>query len=199
MVRTLSVTSSPVRPSPRVAARVQRAVAVDQADRHPVDLELAQVVRVVADLARTPAGPRRQLVRGEHVVQAQHPLEMLGRGEAGGEAARRPVGSASRASRSSGWSSSSASSSRSSVSNSRVGDRSARPARSSGTGARGPRRRVPASGGADRHPGRLRTVRPAPFAPRLPWGSPSQAIEGIRHRARGQINSSPPAHLTIGR
>ena len=52
MVRTLSVTSSPVRPSPRVAAADQPPVAVDQLERHPVDLQLAQLVRVVADLAR---------------------------------------------------------------------------------------------------------------------------------------------------
>ena len=64
----------------------QPAVAVHQRQRDPVDLQLAQVVRVVADLALDPAGPGRQLVGREHVVQAEHPLEVVGRGEVGGEA-----------------------------------------------------------------------------------------------------------------
>ena len=77
----------------------QPAVAVHQRQRHTVDLQLAQVVRVVADLALDARGPRRQLLRREDVVQAQHPLEVLGRGEVGGEARaadqlRRRVGGA---------------------------------------------------------------------------------------------------------
>ena len=64
----------------------QASVAVHQSQRHPVDLELAQVVRIVADLVLDPFGPRHQLVGVEHVVETQHPLEVLGRGEVGGEA-----------------------------------------------------------------------------------------------------------------
>ena len=77
----------------------QPAVAVDQRQRHPVDLELAQVVRVVTDLAADARGPGRKLLGREHVVQAQHPFEMLGRGEVGREAGatdqlRRRIGGA---------------------------------------------------------------------------------------------------------
>ena len=44
MVRTLSVTSSPVAPLPRVSGPHQPALLVEQVDGHAVDLELAQVV-----------------------------------------------------------------------------------------------------------------------------------------------------------
>ena len=57
MVRALSVTSSPVRPSPRVAARSSRPSRYTKRQRDPVDLQLAQVVRVVPDLALEPALP----------------------------------------------------------------------------------------------------------------------------------------------
>ena len=63
----------------------QPAVAVDQRQRNAVDLELAQVMRVVADLAADARGPGGQFLGSKHVVQAQHPLEVLGRGEVGGE------------------------------------------------------------------------------------------------------------------
>ena len=53
IVRTFSVTSSPVRPSPRVAARDQPALLVQQRDGQPVDLQLAQVV----DATRPTRGP----------------------------------------------------------------------------------------------------------------------------------------------
>ena len=71
MVRALRVTSSPVRPSPRVDA---------------VDLQLAQELLRRTDLGLHPGGPGRQLFGVEHVVQAQHPLQMVRRGEVGGEA-----------------------------------------------------------------------------------------------------------------
>ena len=64
---------------------LQPSVAIHQRQRDPVDLELAQVVRVVADLALGARSPRRELVRREHVVEGQHPLEVVGRGEVGGE------------------------------------------------------------------------------------------------------------------
>ena len=87
MVRTLSVTSSPVRPSPRVAARTSRPVPVDQVQRDAVDLELAQSIATVVPTSACDArGPRVELLGAEHVVQAQHPLQVLGGGEIGGEA-----------------------------------------------------------------------------------------------------------------
>ncbi len=80
------MTSSPMRPSPRVAARVQLPVAVHQRESHTVDLELAEVVRVGSDLTLDAAGPRSEFLWGEGVVQAEHPLQMLSGGELGGEA-----------------------------------------------------------------------------------------------------------------
>ena len=50
----------------------QPAVLVEQVDREPVDLELAQQRRVVDAVARQPGVPRRQLVVGERVVEALH-------------------------------------------------------------------------------------------------------------------------------
>ena len=58
----LGVTSSPVRPSPRVAPRTQHAVLVDQVDGEPVDLQLAQVVDRAAGVALGPRRPGGQLV-----------------------------------------------------------------------------------------------------------------------------------------
>ena len=78
--------SSPVRPSPRVSARVSTPVLVEQVHGEPVDLQLAQV-RHLADVAPHPLGPRPQVVRGEGVVQAEHALEVLVRRELGGELA----------------------------------------------------------------------------------------------------------------
>ncbi len=67
----------------------QPAALVEQVDRQAVDLELAQVVEVgTAGVAGDPERPRRQLVGAEDVVEAEHALEVLDRGEVGGE--RRP-------------------------------------------------------------------------------------------------------------
>ena len=58
----------------------QPAVLVDQVDRQPVDLELAQVAAPAPPgVALDPLGPGGQLLVGEHVVQAEHPLEVLDR------------------------------------------------------------------------------------------------------------------------
>ena len=57
----------------------QLAVAVHQRERDTVDLQLAQELGVVADLAGQPRRPGRQLLGVEDVVQAQHPLEVVGR------------------------------------------------------------------------------------------------------------------------
>ena len=117
-VRMLSVMSSPVRPSPRVSAAGEHAVLVEQVHREPVDLQLAEVVQLLrADVARHPLGPGPQLVGGEGVVQAEHALEVVVRGELAWRTCRRPSAWANPASTSSGCSSSSSSSSRHSASN----------------------------------------------------------------------------------
>ena len=77
----------------------QPAALVEQVDGDAVDLELAQVVHVgTARVALDPLGPRGQLVGAERVVQAHHPLEVVGRREVGREGAadglRRRVGRA---------------------------------------------------------------------------------------------------------
>ncbi len=59
MVLTLGVTSSPVRPSPRVSARTRRPLLVEQVDRQPVDLQLAEQ-RGVGRAPRGPAGRARR-------------------------------------------------------------------------------------------------------------------------------------------
>ena len=92
MVRRLGVTSSPVRPSPRVSAADQPAVLVEQVDGQPVDLELAQVGRDGAGVALDPLRPGRDLVGGERVVEAEHPLEVVDRREQGGVGAGDPLG-----------------------------------------------------------------------------------------------------------
>src|SRR5450756_1268072 len=64
----------------------QTTVLVEQGDREAVDLELAQVVhRGRAELAPHPRGPGRDVVGGEGVVQAEHPLDVVDRGELGRE------------------------------------------------------------------------------------------------------------------
>jgi hypothetical protein len=65
----------------------QPSALVQQRDRQAVDLELAQVARAGATLALDPLGPGGQLVAGERVVQALHPLQVVDRREGGGEAA----------------------------------------------------------------------------------------------------------------
>jgi hypothetical protein len=65
----------------------QPAVVVEQRHREAVDLELAEVRRVVgADLALHPGRPGAQPFEGERVVQTHHPLEVLDRGEQRGDA-----------------------------------------------------------------------------------------------------------------
>ena len=77
----------------------QAAVLVEQVDRQPVDLELAQVAHLdAADVAPGPLGPGGDLLLAEGVVQAEHPLDVLDRREVGrvgapdrlGRALRRP-------------------------------------------------------------------------------------------------------------
>ena len=66
----------------------QPAALVDQVDGEPVDLGLAQPMDVGAvGIAHHPLGPGPQLVGAEHVVEAEHPLEMVDRGELGRERA----------------------------------------------------------------------------------------------------------------
>ncbi len=155
-------------------AALQPAVAIHQRQRDAVDLEFAQVVRVVADLALDARRPRRELVRGEHVVQRQHPLEVFGGGEVGGEPGtadqlrRRIGGTQLRMSRPR------APAVRAAACRTPRRRRSGRPARNSGTDAHAPRRRVPASGDAGRRRVRPRPVRPARSSG-LPSGSPWQA------------------------
>ena len=64
----------------------QPAVAVDQSQRDAVDLELTQKGNVGADFGVDAARPQVELLGAEHVVQRQHPLQVLGGGEVGGEA-----------------------------------------------------------------------------------------------------------------
>lgn len=64
----------------------QSAVAVDQRQRHPVDLQFAQIVNVVADLGADAHRPGNQLVGVEGVVQRQHALEVVDGTELGGKA-----------------------------------------------------------------------------------------------------------------
>ena len=98
MVRTFSVTSSPVRPSPRVAARDQPALLVQQRDGQPVDLQLAQVVQIAASDSRsrcTPARPGGDVLVGERVVQREHPLDVADRARTPSRTCRPPAASAS--------------------------------------------------------------------------------------------------------
>ena len=55
----------------------QAAVLVEQVDREPVDLELAEQVGVRDALAAQPLVPGLELVGGEGVVQALHPLQVI--------------------------------------------------------------------------------------------------------------------------
>ena len=77
-----------VLPDPAVAAGGgpdQPALLVDQVQRQPVHLQLAQVAGLedplLAQLPDGPRGPPVQLVAAEHVVQAHQPLQVLDRGE----------------------------------------------------------------------------------------------------------------------
>jgi hypothetical protein len=59
----------------------QPAVLVGEVDREAVDLGLAQVGHRAARVALDPLRPAGQVVQVEHVVQAEHPLGVLDRGE----------------------------------------------------------------------------------------------------------------------
>ena len=78
---------------PSIAARRRRdepAALVPERERQPVDLQLAQVVHRSARVALHLRRPGEELLVAEDVVQAQHPLGVLDRGEqrAGGRADR---------------------------------------------------------------------------------------------------------------
>jgi hypothetical protein len=63
----------------------QLPVAVYERQRDAVDLQLTKELGTRADLAGEPRRPRRQFVGVEHVVQRQHPFQVIGGGELGGE------------------------------------------------------------------------------------------------------------------
>jgi hypothetical protein len=90
MVSTLWVMSSPVTPSPRVAARTSFPVAVEQVDGQAVDLQLGEPADAAAGLrCSMPAEARRsqhgELLEREDVLDAVHALEMLDRREGRGD------------------------------------------------------------------------------------------------------------------
>ena len=60
-------------------SRDQRTVLVAEVDREPVDLQLEQVADVPAELGGGVLAPLAQLVGGEDVVQALHPLGVVDR------------------------------------------------------------------------------------------------------------------------
>ncbi len=81
---------SDVLPGPAVTSGQglhQPALLVEQIDRQAIDLQLAQVVQVGTDRLLQPLGPGPQFVQAEHVVQAEHSLQMVNRIEVGGERA----------------------------------------------------------------------------------------------------------------
>ena len=92
IVRTLAVTSSPTRAVAAGGRPDQPAALVDQVQRQPVDLQLAQIAGLLdpllPQLANRPLRPAVQLLAAERVVQAQQPLQMLDRRERG---RRRPA------------------------------------------------------------------------------------------------------------
>ena len=65
----------------------QAALLVEQVDGEAVDLELAEVRRVDDAVAPQPRRPGLELLVGEGVVEALHPLEVVDRGELGGHRA----------------------------------------------------------------------------------------------------------------
>ena len=64
----------------------QPAVAVDQSQCDTVDLELTQEGHVRADFGTNTSRPQVEFIGAEHVVQRQHPFQMVGGREIGGEA-----------------------------------------------------------------------------------------------------------------
>lgn len=65
------------------SSRYQPPVAIDQAKRHPIDLQLAQVRGILIDLSLDTTNPPNQLVAVEHVIEAWHSLQMIRRREIG--------------------------------------------------------------------------------------------------------------------
>ena len=63
----------------------EAAVLVEQVDRETVDLELGEEVEAGAGVAGHPLGPGGELLVGEGVVKAEHPLQVVDRGEVGRE------------------------------------------------------------------------------------------------------------------
>ena len=100
-VRRLGVTSSPVMPSPRVAPRTKRAPLVAEADRQPVDLQLADVRHRRDRPGRAPEAAAHagvelaQLVVAEGVAERQHRRRRGGPMGSRPRPARRRAGSAS--------------------------------------------------------------------------------------------------------
>ena len=79
-IRRDVLAGAPVAPGGRLD---QRAVPVDEVDGQPVDLQLTQVGTLepgAAELGRA-VGPAAQVLVGEHVVQAEQPLQVLDRRE----------------------------------------------------------------------------------------------------------------------
>ena len=83
--------SSPVVPSPRVAARTKHAVAVEQVHGEAVDLQFGEPRRPVvsvADLGHARLGfgdPGLQLLEREDVFEAVHALQVFDGGKRGGD------------------------------------------------------------------------------------------------------------------
>ena len=71
---------------PTGGGALQSAVAIDQRDRHAVDLQFAQVVRIRAQLVLHADRPGCEFLGVEHIVEAQHAFKMLGRCELSGKA-----------------------------------------------------------------------------------------------------------------
>ncbi|SHU99409.1 Uncharacterised protein [Mycobacteroides abscessus subsp. abscessus] len=70
-------------PVPTSGPAYQHAVLVHQRERHTVDLQLAQVFRLLTDIATHPGIPGRQFIGTECVVQTQHSLQVIDRSEFG--------------------------------------------------------------------------------------------------------------------
>lgn len=82
IVRTLGVMSSPVRPSPRVAARVSSPCSYVRLTARPSTLSSHRKWWTAgADVLGDALGPDRQPLVVEGVVQGEHPLAVLDRGE----------------------------------------------------------------------------------------------------------------------
>ena len=99
MVRTLAVTSSPTRPSPRVAACTKPPALVAQRHGEAVDLQLARRSRTVAAVAELGQPPGRgarptpcSSSTSNGVVERHHRHAVHDRGERGARRAADPLG-----------------------------------------------------------------------------------------------------------